>query len=147
MQIRPLEQKELGNYLRLLAFLSPTSVVTDPTVTTVWNQVQANLNHTIYGAWSTTLLVGAITVYLEPKFIHKCGSVAHIEDLIVHPEYRGLKIGSKLVAYVKDRLPSQVYKISLNCRVELKPFYEKLGFSSEQSQMVIRQEEYPAPST
>ena len=102
MDIHPLEQKHLRKYLELLEFLSPSVQGTTVQGTTVWKQIESNPYHTIYGGWLNTVLVGAITVYLEPKFIHQCGWVAHIEDVIVHPEHRGFKFGSKLVKHVLE---------------------------------------------
>lgn len=42
-------------------------------------------------------IVGTISGFPEPKFIHNGGQVMHSEDLFVDPEYRGLQIGSMLL--------------------------------------------------
>lgn len=39
------------------------------------------------------LIVGAGTVALEQKFIHNCGVVGHIEDIVVDKKARGKGLG------------------------------------------------------
>ena len=41
------------------------------------------------------MIVGAGTLFVEPKFIHGCGQTGHIEDIVVHEAARGLGLGRK----------------------------------------------------
>ena len=43
------------------------------------------------------LLVGTGTIIIEPKIIHGGKSVGHIEDLVVHPTYRGKGIAQTIL--------------------------------------------------
>ena len=43
------------------------------------------------------LVVGAASLLLERKFIHSCGSVARLEDVVVSEAYRGRQLGKFLV--------------------------------------------------
>ena len=76
------------------------------------------------------IIVGSITIWIEPKFIHSMGKVAHIEDLITHESYRGQHVATQLldhcVEYAKQKA---CYKIVLNCDKQMKRFYERKGFS------------------
>lgn len=74
-------------------------------------------------------LVASVTVIIEQKFIHKLSKYAHIEDVIVLPEYRGKKIGEKIIEYVVNYCKNEkVYKMVLNCDDKLFKFYNKNNF-------------------
>lgn len=78
------------------------------------------------------------TLLVEPKFIHKCGSVAHVEDVVVDIEYRKLRLGQKildiLIGIAKEQ---QCYKIILDCNQENIPFYSSLGFKENSVHMAM----------
>ena len=42
-------------------------------------------------------VVGAASLLLERKFIHSCGSVGRLEDVVVSEAYRGRQLGKLLV--------------------------------------------------
>ena len=74
-------------------------------------------------------LVASVTIIIEQKFIHKLSKYAHIEDVIVLPEYRGKKIGEKIIEYVINYCKNEkVYKIVLNCDEKLFKFYNRNNF-------------------
>ena len=81
-----------------------------------------------YGVFLNKLLATA-SVFFEQKLIHSGGVVAHIEDVVVTPEYRGKNVGSFLMKNMIDLCKTwNCYKIILNCNENVKSFYEKLGF-------------------
>ena len=84
-------------------------------------------------------IVASLSVFFETKWLHGFSKVAHLEDLVVTNSQRGLGLGRLLVDYVLDICRTQVscYKVILDCKEELEPFYEKLGFSKSGSQMRI----------
>ena len=74
-------------------------------------------------------LVASATVLIEQKFIHKLAKYAHIEDVVVMPEYRGMRIGKKIIEYIINYSKKEtVYKIVLNCNEDLFNFYNKNNF-------------------
>ena len=81
-------------------------------------------------------ITGSGTLIVEPKLIHSGKSVGHIEDVVVHPEYRKRGISGKILEYLK-RLSVQwnCYKIILDCAPGLKAVYEKSGFRQKSIQM------------
>jgi glucosamine-phosphate N-acetyltransferase len=93
-------------------------------------------------AYSNDLFAGIIkilgtgTLIVEPKLIHGGKSVGHIEDVVVHPDYRKQGISGKIMEHLK-RLAIQwnCYKIILDCAPSLKPVYEKSGFRQKSIQM------------
>merc|ERR1719187_2275778 len=42
-------------------------------------------------------IVGAATLVLEKKFIHQCGQVGRLEDVVVSDRYRGRQLGKLVV--------------------------------------------------
>ena len=56
---------------------------------------------------------------------------AIIFDVIVNPEYRGLKLGAQIIEEV-IHFPAlkNIESIELYCKPQHKPFYEKFGFES-----------------
>ena len=42
-------------------------------------------------------VVGVASLLLERKFIHSCGSVGRLEDVVVSSDYRGRQLGKLLV--------------------------------------------------
>ncbi|XP_014213326.1 probable glucosamine 6-phosphate N-acetyltransferase [Copidosoma floridanum] len=77
-------------------------------------------------------VIGSATLVIEQKFIHNCGLRGHLEDVVVNKEYRGKQLGKLVVMAVKHLARSlQCYKLTLECRDRLIPFYESLGFNRE----------------
>ncbi|XP_012275933.1 probable glucosamine 6-phosphate N-acetyltransferase isoform X2 [Orussus abietinus] len=79
-------------------------------------------------------VIGCATLVLEQKFIHNCALRGRVEDVVVNKEYRGKQLG-KLVVTTLSKLAQHLncYKLSLDCRDALIPFYESLGFKKEHS--------------
>ena len=77
-------------------------------------------------------VIGAATLVVEKKFIHSCGLVGRLEDVVVSDVYRGLQLG-KLVVAVTSLLATNLgcYKITLNCNDKMIKFYNNLGYKSE----------------
>ena len=77
-------------------------------------------------------VIGAATLVAEKKFIHSCGMVGRLEDVVVSDVYRGKQLG-KLVVTVTSLLATKLgcYKITLNCNDQMIKFYNSLGYKSE----------------
>ena len=83
-------------------------------------------------------IIGSATLFIEQKFIHNGGKVGHIEDVVVSKEYEGRGIGFKLVNSLLEKARvMNCYKTILDCKDELIPFYERIGFKQESNQMRI----------
>ena len=78
-------------------------------------------------------VIGAATLVVEKKFIHSCGLVGRLEDVVVSDEYRGRQLG-KLVVSITSLLATKLgcYKITLNCTDKMIKFYTGLGYKSEE---------------
>lgn len=83
-------------------------------------------------------IVGTITILLEQKIIHNFGKVAHIEDVVIHENYRNKKYGKAIIDFaIKYAQQYNCYKILLDCKEEYMLFYEKCGFLKKGYMMVI----------
>merc|ERR1712029_802873 len=72
-------------------------------------------------------VIGAATMVMEKKFIHSCGSVGRLEDVVVSDQYRGRQLG-KLVVSVATQLAVKLgaYKVTLNCNDKMIKFYSSI---------------------
>lgn len=78
-------------------------------------------------------VIGTVSMFIWPRFY---GSVAHIEDVAVHPEYQGRGIGRALMEHVQQEAKKRnCYKIVLDCSEENQEFYVRLGFRCHERQM------------
>lgn len=83
-------------------------------------------------------IIGCGTIIIEPKFIHNCGYVGHIEDICILPQYQGSGYGKKIIQHLIDISKiNNCYKIILNCNETNESFYEKCGFKKNNIQMSI----------
>jgi len=91
--------------------------------------IKKNNFHKILVAVRDNTVIGCITVIIERKFIHNCGNVARIEDMVVRKEEQGKHIAHRLITNaIKFAKDNHTYKILLNCREELIPLWKKYGF-------------------
>ena len=91
-----------------------------------------------YVAISEKKIIGTVTLVFENKFIHNCGIVAHLEDLVVSNQHRRQGIGAALIVHcVEEAKKHKCYKLILNCTKELKRYYKKCGLHKSAIQMRI----------
>lgn len=88
----------------------------------------------------TKKIVGSATLFLEWKFIHKCGTRGRIEDVVIDKEYRNKSFGKILNSILVEigRNHFNVYKLSLECKDSLSPFYEKFGYKKDNNNFLVQ---------
>ena len=128
--IRELKEEDLWNgFLTTLDSLRQASDIDKNKAEEIFEKINSNPDHIIAVAELDGKIVGATTLLIEPKFIHKGGLVGHIEDVVVDKNFQGQKIGEKIMNYLLDIAKNRgCYKTILDCTDDVKPFYEKLGF-------------------
>jgi len=128
--IRELRKEDLWNgFLTTLDSLRQASNIERSKAEEVFEKINSNPDHIIIVAELDGKIVGATTILIEPKFIHKGGLVGHIEDVVVDKNFEGQKIGEKIMKYILEFAKNRgCYKTILDCTDDVKPFYEKLGF-------------------
>ena len=83
-------------------------------------------------------IVATSTIIIEKKLRYK-RLCCYIEDVGVHPKYRGLGYGKEIVSYCIDMAKkNNCYKIKLNCDSKLLGFYENIGFKEAGMHLVIQ---------
>ncbi len=130
VQVRELKEEDLFNgFLTSLDSLKKTSDISKKTAEEIFRKINSNKDHIIAVAVLEDKIVGAATLLIEQKFIHKGGLVGHIEDVVVDRNFQGKKIGKKIIEYLLEHSKNRgCYKTILDCSDDVKPFYEKLGF-------------------
>ena len=137
IEIREIEEGDLEKgFLKTLDFLRNASSLDKNKAKEILKKIKQNSNHVIHVATYDKKIVGSATLFIEQKFIHDGGFVGHIEDVVVRKDYEGMGIGIKLVLslleYAKKK---QCYKTILNCKDDVKQFYERIGFKHESNGM------------
>ena len=135
--IREIEEDDLEKgFLETLDFLRNTGDLDKNKANEILKKIKQNPNHIIYVAIDNKKIVGSTTLLIEQKFIHDGGLVGHIEDVVVRKDYEGKGIGIKLVTSLLERAKGKnCYKTILDCKDDVKQFYERIGFKRESNGM------------
>ena len=137
IKIREIEEDDLEKgFLETLDFLRNASDLDKNKANEILKKIKQNPNHIIYVAIDNKKIVGSTTLLIEQKFIHDGGLVGHIEDVVVRKDYEGKGIGIKLVMSMLERAKEKnCYKTILDCKDDVKQFYERIGFKHESNGM------------
>ena len=135
--IREIEENDLKQgFLESLDFLRKASNIDKNKAREILKKIKQNPNHIIHVAIDNNEIVGSTTLLIEQKFIHDGGFVGHIEDVVVRKEYEGKGIGIKLVmSMLECAKEKNCYKTILDCKDDVKQFYERIGFKNETNGM------------
>ena len=135
--IREIEEDDLEKgFLETLDFLRNASNLDKNKAKEILKKIKQNTNHIIYVAIDNKKIIGSTTLLIEQKFIHDGGLVGHIEDVVVRKDYEGKGIGIKLVTSLLERAKEKnCYKTILDCKDDVKQFYERIGFKRESNCM------------
>ena len=137
IKIRGIVESDIDiGFLENLDHLRKASNLDRETAGNILKKIIENPDHIIHVAEIDGKIVGSTTLLIEQKFIHDGGKVGHIEDVVVSKEYEGRGIGIKLVtSLLQVASTKNCYKTILDCKDELIPFYERIGFKQESNQM------------
>ncbi|VVB83263.1 Acetyltransferase (GNAT) family protein [uncultured archaeon] len=122
-------EKDKNGFLETLGNLSETEEMSLEDAEKILFEINSN-NGTIYVAkTSSGKIIGTAKLLIEQKFTHGGGKVGHIEDVAVRKEYEGNGIATKIIKEIISRAKKEkCYKIILDCKNSLLPFYQKFGF-------------------
>ena len=129
--VRELDKVDLDNgFFESLSNLSDVSGIDYNRALQLFNSIKLDPYHEIFVAvLNDGSVVGSITILIEKKFIHSCGKVAHIEDVVTRKGYEGRGIGSILVRKALDFAATHnCYKVILDCSNGNVAFYENNEF-------------------
>lgn len=140
--IRPLELNDYYNgFLELLDQLTPTSKCNFDEFSCQFDKM-TQLNPL---AWVYVMIhrsgtvVATAKLFLELKYHNNFAVMGHIEDVVVHPMYRGSGYGKKIMDFVRNEavVTHNCYKVVLDCSDANVAFYEKCGFKRKGNEMVV----------
>lgn len=94
-------------------------------------------NAFVYVIEQDNKIVSTLKVFYEQKFHNNLSSVAHIEDVVTLPDYRGQGLASSLIRYAIDQSKGKCYKIILCANEKNIPFYTHLGFQKKGAELSI----------
>lgn len=135
LKVRPLQS---GDFHRgFLQSLSQLTTVGDVSMAQFLNrfaQMRASGDYyvTVIVDTRNDKIIGSATLVLEHKFIHGCSVRGRLEDVVVDDTYRGKQLG-KLIVVTVSLLAQRLgcYKMSLDCKDKLIPFYKSIGYVLE----------------
>ncbi|GAX80408.1 hypothetical protein CEUSTIGMA_g7847.t1 [Chlamydomonas eustigma] len=139
LQIRDLQRTDNHKgYLNLLAQLTSVGDISDLEFEERFNELETSRDYQVLVIEDTSCsrVVGTATLLIERKFIHNCGKVAHVEDVVVDDAYRGKQLGKRLIeALIQASKATGCYKVILDCSEANVSFYEKCGLKRKEVQM------------
>lgn len=95
-------------------------------------------NQFIFTITNNNKVIGIISLLIEQKLIHNGGKVAHIEDLVIDKLHQHKGYASQLIQHsLSIAKIHNCYKCILNCNDDVKPLYEKNGFTRKTNGMAI----------
>lgn len=135
---RSLEQTDFSKgYLQLLSQLTIVGEINKSQFEARFAELGPEYHIAVIEDVGAGKVVAAATLLIEKKFIHDCGVVGHIEDVVVNSDYRGQRLGQKVIEeLVREGKVRGCYKIILDCSEDNAGFYNKLGFKVKELQMV-----------
>ena len=135
--LRPLQQGDFTlGFLETLGNLVPVNLTPEEAIH-IWRGRNAAGVRTVV-AVEGEHVIGTASLILEHKFIHRGGTIGHIEDVAVHPAHGGKGVGSAVVrSLVELARDSGCYKVILSCSDQNLAFYTKLGFRRHDNGMRI----------
>lgn len=138
LHLRPLEQRDISRgFLESLAHLAPVDLTPEEAIH-IWRGRNAAGVRTVVAVDDDGNVMGTASLILEHKFLHRGGTIGHIEDVAVHPKHEGKGVGSAVVRALVDLArQSGCYKVILSCNDQNIAFYSKIGFRRHDNGMRI----------
>lgn len=139
--IRPLSFSDFNRgYHELMSQLTVVEDITRKKFANFCQYLDMAIYHDVYVIHDkkTDKIIGSATLLVEPKFIHGCAKLAHIEDVVIDEEHKKMGLGSWLLSYIIEQARTHhCYKIRLISRDQVTRFYERLGFVKDQVGMMM----------
>ncbi|EFC50326.1 acetyltransferase [Naegleria gruberi] len=135
---RPIENDDFDKgYLQLLSQLTSVGDISKEAFTHRLSKMDNDVYRIVVIEDPTSKkIVAAATVFVELKFVHNCGKVGHIEDVVVDSSVRGQYLGVKVIEACKQFAKEKgCYKTILDCSERNVSFYERCGFKKKELQM------------
>ena len=129
--------EDVVEYMECLAELTSVNLPHDMKTTSEVAEYIAFLpdNQKIFVVSYAEKIVATFSIMIEQKIIHQMSSVAHVEDVVIKKEFRGIGMGNTILDFIKaycttynDSHSHKIYKIILECSDDVLNFYERNEF-------------------
>ena len=137
MEIRLLEKRDKDEYLELInVFTREPKEITKEDFEK-WYDLSFGQNALIYVLLQEDKIVGTGKLLVEYKFNNNLTVAGHIEDIVIHNNYRKQGLGKNIIDELTNiSIQSNCYKIILDCNEKCVNFYQNSGFRQKEIQMV-----------
>lgn len=148
LKVRPLQSGDFHRgFLQALSQLTAVGNVSLAQFLNRFAQMRASGDYYVTVIVDTRYdkIIGSATLVLEHKFIHGCSVRGRLEDVVVDDTYRGKQLG-KLIVVTVSLLAQRLgcYKMSLDCKDKLIPFYKSIGYVLEPGNANTMNIRYPS---
>jgi len=130
--IRELREEDLKlerGFLRTLANLSEVGRVSGNKAKKIFKELKRENSHIFVAVAKNKDIIGTIKLMVEQKFYHEGAKAGHIEDVITRKGFEKMGVAGSLIKKALARAKKLgCYKVILDCRDELIPFYKKFDF-------------------
>lgn len=125
IQVVPMNATYLRQVQELLKEISPFSAKADENYE-IWQNFSSQSNQYSIICRSGELVIGYGALVIEFKI--RGGKLGHIEDIVTHPNFRNLGVGSVIIEHLTKIAENKgCYKVVLNCSETNVDFYKKCG--------------------
>lgn len=135
MLIRELKKEDFKEYVSLINEFRPIGIeINKETFENIYDIIFKN--SIIFVIEEDGKIIGTSKLIIEQKFIHNLSKYGYIEDVIINSKYRGQNYGTAIVNHIVNYCrKNNFFKLTLTCKEDLIPFYEKNDFEVYQVHM------------
>lgn len=139
--VRLARDEDIDEVCRLVSLLSPEAHDYTNAHKKYRDKIQGNPDYFLWVAqWlgplrsdfhpdDRNVIVGTGMMHFQHKLSYRCGTAAHLEDVVVDPVYRGVGIGEIILqTAIAAATLEDCYKVMLTCYDKTAEYYERFGF-------------------
>lgn len=144
--------RDLPLILKLYAHLGMDdgSILTLKEAKTIFNRMKTYPDYKLYIALANKEVIGTFALIIMDNLGHKGAPSGIVEDVVVHPEWRGKGVGKKMMQFAMEQCKERgCYKMALSSNIKREDahrFYESLGFKKHGYSFIVELADYPNES-
>ncbi len=142
-EIRKASVRDLRSILKLYVHLGMDDgrILTLEEAKEILNRIKKYPCYNLYVALADNEIVGTFSLVIMDNLGHLGAPSGIVEDIVVHPEWRGKGIGKKMMNFAMERCREKgCYKLAISSNIERGEahlFYESLGFKKHGYSFVV----------
>jgi glucosamine-phosphate N-acetyltransferase len=126
MELRKAEQRDLNAIMNLLNQLSPSNdELNKEVIKEIFNNINQDKNYFLCVIEDNNTIIGTGTILIQMNLSHKGKPYGHIENIVVDENHRKKGVGKDIINFLINKAKeNNCYKVILNCKNEIVPFYQ-----------------------